>query len=190
MSKKDNPSRAIREAVGVYGDEAQLHGAIDELTAAGFASAEIGLLAGEFTVRESLGEFYTKTNAQGASADAPNTAFIAKESVGDTARAGLGSLFYAGTTVAGGMAVASAAVLGGGLLAAVTGAAAIGAVGGVLALLIHQSDAEHLEQQVDEGHLLLFVRVRDAAHEDHAVAILRKYDPIEVRVVDAPAERA
>jgi outer membrane lipoprotein SlyB len=78
-------------------------------------------------------------------------------------------------------------VLGGALLAAVTGAAAIGAVGAVLALIIHESDAEELEEQVEQGHLLLFVRTRDEALEERAVEILRKHTPIEVKVVSAPA---
>jgi hypothetical protein len=64
--------------------------------------------------------------------------------------------------------------------------AAIGAVGAVLALIIRESDAEALEQQVDEGHLLLFVRGHDAEQEKQAVEILQRHTPIEVRVVSAP----
>ena len=45
----------------------------------------------------------------------------------------------------------------------------------MLALIIHESDADYLEEQVDEGHLLLFVRTRDAEREAKAVEILSKH---------------
>jgi hypothetical protein len=179
-------SPVIREAVGAFVDADIAHDAIDELLASGFKHEEMGLLAGEYTVRQSLGDFYTQTNQYSESADAPNTAFVATESVGDTVHAVIGTLFFAGTTVAAGAAVASAGILGGGLAAAVAGVAAIGAIGGVLGGIIHESDAEELEQQIEEGHLLLFVRARDSALEKRAVGILQKHTPIEVKVVTAP----
>lgn len=187
MKQKQTGIPDIREAVGAFSGADQVHAALDELLASGFSHEEFGLLASEFAVRESLGDFYTQTNRFAEDASAPNTAFVAKESVGDTVHAYLGSLYLAGSTAAAGAAVASAAVLGGGLLAAVAGAAAIGAIGGLLARIIQQSDAEELEQQVDEGHLLLFVRTSDDAREKLAVEVLSKHTPIEVKVVSAPA---
>ena len=187
MKNEQSSSRTITEAVGVFAEAKDVQDAINELVSSGIKHEELGLLAGEFTVRQSLGDFYTQTNEAIDSEGAPNVAFVAKESVGDTVHAYLGSLFFAGTTVAAGAAVASAAVLGGALVVAVTGAAALGAVGAVLGLIIHQSDAEHLEQQVEEGHLLLFVRISDAAQENRAVSILKKHTPMEVKVVSAPA---
>lgn len=190
MTKQRANARDVREAVGVFAGEGNLREAIAELVSVGFEREELGLLAGQHTVRQALGDFYTQTNQSAGSPAAPNTAFVANESIGDAAHAYLGSLFYAGSTVAAGAAVASAAVLGGALLAAVTGAAAFAAIGAVLALIIHQSDAEELEQQVEEGHLLLFVRTRDAAREKLAAGVLRKHTPIEVKLVNAPLERA
>lgn len=187
MKNKPGKSAVIREAVGAFVNAGNVHDAIAELESSGFRSDEVGLLAGEYTVREDLGDFYTQVNKLSDSPDAPNTAFVRKESMGDALHAYLGALFFAGSTGAAGAAVASAAVLGGGLLAAVTGVAAIGAVGAVLAMIIHESDAEELEQQVDEGHLLLFVRARDQARERLAVEILQRHGPIDVRIVSAPA---
>lgn len=173
----------IREAVGVFVDANKVHEAIDDLVASGFRHEELGLLAGEYTVRQSLGDFYTQTNQFADSVDAPTTAFVAKEKAGPHAL--IGSLFFAGSTAGAGAAVASAAVLGGGLIAALASVAAIGAVGAVLALIIHETEAEELEEQVEEGHLLLFVRIRDSANEKRAVEILRQHTPIEVKVIDA-----
>jgi hypothetical protein len=134
-SHADDP--VVREAVGVFVDAQLVHEAIDELLAAGSKHEELGLLAGEYTVRQSLGDFYTQANKYSEGADAAKTAFVAKESVGDTVHALIGTLFFTGSTVAAGAAVASAGILGGGLLAAVAGAAAIGGVGAVLARIIH-----------------------------------------------------
>jgi hypothetical protein len=187
MTQKHPSSGTIREAVGVFAGARDIKDAISELMSSGFKHEEMGLLAGEYTVKQSLGDFYTQTNESAGKKDAPNVAFVAKESFGDTVHAYLGTLFFAGTTVAAGAAVVSAAVLGGALLVAVTGAAVMGAVGAALAAIIHQSDAEHLEQQVEEGHLLLFVRTNGAAQEDQAVRILKNHTPMEVRVVTAPA---
>jgi outer membrane lipoprotein SlyB len=187
MTDEQIRAQPIREAVGVFAGEGAIREAIDELMSSGFRREEIGLLAGEETVRQSLADFYTDAFRSVDAPDSPNMAFVAKESVGDTVHAYLGSLFYAGTTVAAGAVVTSAAVLGGALFAATAGAVAIGALGGVLGLIIHESDAERLEEQLDEGHLLLFVRTRDAAREKQAVGILSKHTPIEVRVVSSPA---
>ncbi|MGD2166568.1 MAG: hypothetical protein PVF63_00590 [Gammaproteobacteria bacterium] len=185
MGKRHVTGSTVREAVGAFVGADKVREALEDLESSGFHPEEFGLLAGEYTVREALGDFYEQVNQFSDSADAPTTAFVAKESIGDTVHAYLGALMYAGSAGVAGAAVASAAILGGGLLAAVTGAAAIGAVGAVLALIIHESDAEELEQQIEEGHLLLFVRTRDAEHEKLAVEILQRHTPIEVKVVTA-----
>jgi hypothetical protein len=110
--------------------------------------------------------------------------------MGDTVHGLIGSLFFVGMTVASGAIVASAAVLGGGLLAAIAGAATvIGLVGGAMSLILHESDAEYLEEQVDEGHLLLFVRTKDAQQEKASVDILSKHGAFDAKVYEAPATK-
>jgi hypothetical protein len=188
MTNRDNVS-PIREAVGVFFDATHLKEAIADLSASGFARDTLGLLAGEYTVQQSLGDLYTRTNEFHDSPNAPATAFVKKESVGDTMHALAGGLFFAGGTAAMGALVASAAVLGGTLLAAVTGVAAVGSAGALLGALIHQSDAEYLEQQVDEGHLLLFVRVHDPAEERRALDILSKHAGYDARIHEVPTHK-
>lgn len=187
MSRKPRAARPIREAVGVFVDAGKLHEAAHEILSSGFGPTEIGLLASELTIEEALCDYYKRAPETTDKPKAPNTAFVAKDSVGDTIHAYIGALSFAGTTVAGGAVVASAGVLGGGLLAAVAGVAAVAAMGTVLGLIVRQSDAERMEEQIDEGHLLLFVQVRDAEHEALAKAILGRHTPIEVLVIDAPA---
>jgi hypothetical protein len=184
-SNKDEAT--VREAVGIFFDSEHLHEAVDELMSAGFSFEDLGLLAGQHTVRQRLGEFYNEVNESADSSEGPSTAFVAEKSMGDTVHAFLGTLFFVGTTAASGAVVASAAILGGSLLPAVAGAAAVGAIGGALSLIIHQGDAEHLEEQVDEGHLLLFVRTTDADEESKAVDILTRHGAFEPKVYEAPA---
>lgn len=178
-------SASVREAVGIFFDTTQLRGAVDELLQGGFTARDLGLLAAEETIRKHFADIYKPADEPGEG-DGPRMAFVRKKSVGDALHAWLGSLFFAGTTAAAGAAVASATVLGGALIPAATGAAAIGAAGAALALIIHESDAEYLEQQLDEGHLLLFVRTPDAQREKSAVRILSRHSGYDVRVHDVP----
>ena len=66
---------AIREAVGVFFDADKLQAAIDELQSSGFDLQQIGLLAGEHTVRQALGHLYEEANASADTAEAPRVAF-------------------------------------------------------------------------------------------------------------------
>ena len=187
MTTKDD-ARSMREAVGIFFDSQHLHEAVDELESCGFDLADLGLLAGEYTVKQQLGEFYNEINELTDGPGGPRTAFVAKKSMGDTVHAMIGSLFFVGTTVASGAIVASAAVLGGGLLAAVGGAVVlIGVTGGALSLILHKSDAEYLEEQVDEGHLLLFVRTEDSEREKVALDVLAKHCAFDAKIYQVPA---
>jgi hypothetical protein len=186
MGSRDSGT-SVREAVGIFFDSEHLHAAVDELVSSEFNFDDLGLLAGQYTVRQRLGDFYNEVNESADTSEGPSIAFVADKSMGDTVHAFLGTLFFVGTTAASGAVVASAAVLGGALLPAVAGVAVLGAVSGAMSLIIHQSDAEHLEQQVDEGHLLLFVRTPDAVKEAKAVDILSRHGAFEAKVYDAPA---
>ncbi len=185
---KINDAGTIREAVGIFFDTKHLHEAVDELESSGFDRADLGLLAGEFTVKQRLGEFYNEINESADHADGPRTAFVADKSMGDTVHGLFGTLFIVGTTVASGAMVASAAVLGGGLLAAAAGAVALaGVTGGAISLIIRKSDAEYIEEQVDKGHLLLFVRTTNTERESRALDILSRHGGYDAKVYEAPA---
>lgn len=125
-----NGGRIVREAVGIFFDSKHLHEAVEELESSGFNRASLGLLAGELTVKQKLGDFYTEINESADRPDGPRTAFVADKSMGDTVHAFIGTLFFVGTSVASGAIVASAAVLGGGLLAAAAGAVALAGITG------------------------------------------------------------
>jgi len=168
------------EAVAVFDDAATLQEAIDELLSSGFDRAELSLLAGEDAVEENLGHAYQKAEELEDDASVPRAAYVSTESLGDAEGGLVGTLVYVGALAAAGAVVAS----GGTLAAAVVGAAAAGGTGGLigaaLAQLLGHHHARYLQEQLDHGGLLLWVRTRDAAHEKRAVAILSQHSAHDV----------
>jgi hypothetical protein len=185
--QQSSDAGTTREAVGIFFDTEHLKGAIEELAHSGFERSQLGLLAGEHTVRQALGDFYDQVNELSASSEAPCTAFVEKRKLTDHIHGGFGDLYCYGATVAGGAAVASAAVLGGAVLAAVTGALAVGAVGALMGLVIHETDADFLEDQIGEGRLLLFVSTPDAKNEARALEILTRHTAFRPKVYTVAA---
>ena len=179
----------VQEAIGVFFDVDHLKNAVKELERAGFDQSELGLLAGEEAVEQALQDVYTRSQDFSEDTNAPCVAFVANRAGDDTIHALLGGLFFYGVTTAAGAAVASAAILGGAVIAAASGVAAIGLAGAVMGLIIHQSDADFLDEQVDEGHFLLFVRTRDAERAAKAVEILKTNCAFEPKVYSVPACR-
>lgn len=184
----DDRKETVREVIGVFFAGEHLKEAMAELHSSGFDEERIGLLASEHAVKQSLADLYTRTNEPHGAAKAPLRAFVKNKSVGGTVRSMAGGLFFAGTTAAFGAAVASAAVLGGALLPAVSGVMAVGAVGAVLGSVIHQSDAEYLEEHIEKGRLLLLVRPGDRRREAAAKEILSRHSGYDVRVYEVPAK--
>jgi outer membrane lipoprotein SlyB len=176
----------VREVVGIFFDPQPLKNAIDELLASNFTHGELGLLASEQVIERSLGDLYARTNNNHDASQAPAIAFIGRESIGETTRSVGGGLFFVGTTGVMGGVVASSAILGGALLAAASGVLAVGVLGAVAATVIHRSDAEFLQQHVDEGHILLFVRIVDASREQLAMDILARHSGSEIKVYEVP----
>ena len=176
--------------MGIFFNAAHLKDALKDLLASGFGPDELGLLASEQVVARSLGDLYARTNENSDSPQAPAIAFIGIESNENITNNLSGSLFFVGTSGVMGAVVASSAVLGGALLAAIGGVVGVGIVGALVAMMIHQSDAEYLQQQVDEGHMLLFVRIADPAREQQAMNILTRHSGVDVKMYAVPVSRS
>lgn len=186
MTSNRRNKRTVHEAVGIFFEPRHLRAAMDELAAAGFERGQIGLLANEQVVERSLGDLYTRVNESHETGSAPALAFVGREASGEAAESMAGSLYFLGTTGAMSAVVASSAALGGALFAGIGGAVAVGVVGAAVASVIHQSDADYLRQQVDEGHILLFVRVLDPSREQEVVDILSRHYAVDAKVYEAP----
>jgi hypothetical protein len=176
----DPAAEMSREAVGIFHSPEGLQGAIDELLSSGFHRAELSLLASEAAVVDKLGQMYRKAEDLSDNPDAPRAAYVAGEDIGDAEGGIIGGLVYVGATV--GAIVAS----GGTLLAVIVVAALAGGAGGLigsaLAKWVGSHHAHYLQEQLERGGLLLWVRTRDPSREARAVAILGKYSAEKVHV--------
>lgn len=174
--------QTVREAVGYFETVKDLEEAIDELQSSGFDRAEISLLAAEHAVDEKLGYRYKKVSELEDDPAVPRTFYVPNESIGGAEGALISMPLYLAAVTAIGAIVAS----GGTLVAAIAGAVAAGGAGGLigtaLAKLVGDHHAHHLEQQLQHGGLLLWVRTWDAGDEARAVAILKKHSGHDVHV--------
>ena len=180
-------ARTVREAVGVFDSAESLQNAIDELLSSGFNRAEVSLLASESAVEAKLAHKYRKSSELEDDVRVPRAAYVSTESVGDAEGAVIGGLMYVGASV-----LMGPVAFAGGTLVAITTAAAFGAaagglIGTILAQLVGDHHAQHLQEQLDHGGLLLWVRVWDAEKEKCAVEILTKHSGRDVHVHALPA---
>lgn len=181
MAKRD----VAVEAVGVFEDVSSLDSAVDELKAAGFERGQISLLASQGTVEEKLGHRYQRTEELEDDPDAPREVYRTRESLGESEDLLIGSLTYLPALLAAGTVVASAGVVA----AAVTGAAVAGAaIGTVLGHFMDKHHAEWLQEQLERGGLLLWVRTPDPEAEQKALDILRRHSAHDVHLHKLPAK--
>jgi len=179
-------ARTIREAVGVFDSLETLQEAIDDLLSSGFNRAELTLLAAEGTVDEKLGHKYQKIAELEDDPIVPRCCYISTESIGDAEGGLIGGLMYVGATAA-----AGAVVMTGGTLVLVIAAAALaggvgGLLGSILARLVGGHHAIYLQEQLDHGGLLLWVRTWKPEDEKRASEILSKHSGRDVHVHTLP----
>ena len=178
----EKPSRLVREAVGVFQDARALEAAVDSLMSHGFDRAEISLLAGERVVEAKLGAHYRRVQDLEDDPAAPRRAFVSTEAVGDAQGALIGGLIYLGGAATAGALVATGGSLVGAAIAAALGGSAGGLVGSALAGVVGDRHARGLQEQLDHGGLLLWVRTRDAEHEEKALSVLEDAGASDVHI--------
>lgn len=180
------PQATRTEAVGVFDDADALQEAIDEILSAGFNRAEIGLLASEHAVEEKLRHAYKKVEELEDDLSVPRAAYISTESRGEAEGELIGGLMYVGAMATYGAIVATGGVLAT-ALAAGAAAGGVGAlIGTILAKWVGDHHARYLQEQIDHGGLLLWVRTWDSDHEKRAVDILEKHSGRDVHVHELP----
>jgi len=173
MSAERN--RPIREVVGIFHASADLQATIDDLLSAGFDRAELSLLASVRTIEKKLGHAYRKTRDIADDPEIPRAAYVSLEAIGDAKGGLIGSLVYVSAIVAAGAVVVSEGPLAAAFAAAVVAGGAGGFIGSLLARIVGHHHANYLQEQIDNGGLLLWVHARDADHEARSIAILRSH---------------
>jgi hypothetical protein len=153
----EQETRSVPEALGIFHSPEELQSAIDELLSSGFDRSELSLLASEVAVEE-LGNRYRKVRDLADDPAVPRAVYVSTEAIGGAEGALIGGLMYVGAAVGAGAIVAS----GGTLAAAITGVALTGGAGGLIGLILAKfvgdHHAHHLQEQIDRGGLLLWVR--------------------------------
>lgn len=178
----------VREAVGVFHDANALEAAVDELLTHGFDRSHLSLLASRQAVEQTLHHRFQKVAELEDDAAVPRVAYISRESIGDAEGGLVGGLMYVGAVAAAGGILASGGVVAGAVLGAILAGGAGGLVGSALARLIDEHHAHYLQDQLDSGGILLWVRTVDAAHEQRAREILERHSAGDVHVHGLPAE--
>jgi hypothetical protein len=180
-------SPTVREAVGVFRRSEKLQDAIDELLSSGFHRAELSLLASAHVVEEKLGHRYEKVSTLEDNPTVPRAAYLSTEAIGDAEGAVIGALMYVGATAAAGAVVISGGTLASAIAAMALAGGAGGLIGSILAKWIGDHHGDYLQEQIDRGGLLLWVRTWKAEDEQRAVEILTKHSGRDVHLHALPA---
>jgi outer membrane lipoprotein SlyB len=179
-----------REVVGVFSDGYALDAAVEELLNSGFDLGDISLLAGEKAVVAKLGHKYQKVEDVEDEDKAPRVAYVPKESRATKNGAIIGALVYVGAAAAAGAVLASGGPLAMLFISGVVGAEFGGLIGAVLGEFMEERHAKFLQEQLDHGGLLLWVRTRDSALEDKAKRIIARHSGRDVHAHDRPVATA
>ena len=171
----EQKSGMVREAVGIFNGSTALQAAIDELLASGFDRAALSLLASEQAVKEKLGHRYRKVSSLADDPVIPRAAYISPEAIGGAEGGLIGVLMYVGAMAGAGAIVASGGTLAAAIIAAALAGGSGGLLGSILAEWVGKHHAHHLQQQVDHGGLLLWVRTWTPADEERALSILTRH---------------
>jgi hemerythrin-like domain-containing protein len=190
FSQKDaanSEQQNVREVVGIFRSSQDFQIAIDELLSAGFDRMDLSLLASAAAVDEKLGHRYEKVDALADDQSLPRAAYVSPEAIGDAEGGIIGALMYVGAITATGIVVASGGTLAALITAIVVAGGTGGAIGTILAKWIGSHHGHFLQDQLDRGGLLLWVRARDIAAEKRAVEILKKHSGLDVHAHVLPA---
>lgn len=185
-----NPSDTViettkaREVAGVFHTRAALESAVEDLLLSGFDRADVDLMASRDAVRKKLGGIYVPAEELPDIPGVPRQAYIAREDAAGTVAVVAGLLASVAAT-----ATAFAIVASGGALAIAIAAAAGGGAGALIARHLGQERARELEAHMQEGGLILWVRVRSPDREEQAQEILRKHGAEAVRVHEIEIEK-
>lgn len=178
----------IAEAVGIFHRTDDFKAAIDELLSSGFHRSQLGLLAEASTLEEKLGHRYREVRPLADDPATPRSAYVSPEAIGDAEGGLIGGLVYVGAAAAAGAVVASGGTLAA-IVTVVVLAGGTGALlGSVLATWLGDHHARYLQDQINRGGLLLWVRTRTSDDERRAVDILEKHSAGDVHVHRLPLQ--
>lgn len=168
-------SAPVCEVVGIFHTTDDLESAVEELLRSGFDRAELSLLASEGAVADKLGGCYRSADELADDPTVPRTAFVSTAAIGDAEGGLIGGLGYLGATVAVGAVIISGGTVGATIAAAILAGGTGGLIGSALARWVGHHHAAYLNDQIDNGGILLWVRAWNQSDEKRALAIMAKH---------------
>jgi hypothetical protein len=186
MAERVEPD-TIREAVAAFDDAKAMQAALSDLQSHGFDRADISFIARDSYLKGHLAQDYDDVREAEDDPKARRATPVEETDIRQRRTLEVST----GATIAAFAAVGLTVATGGATaLAAGIGAAAAGGVGGLGALvgrLYGQGQQKFMQEQIDRGGVLLWVRLRDADAEQRALDILRRHGARDVHMHDIPA---
>jgi hypothetical protein len=192
-------NRSRTEAVAVFHDVQSFQAAIDDLLLAGFDHADINVLAHERTVKSKLGREYRSTAEFEDDPETPRIGYVPEETIGDAEGAVIGAGIYLPAIFGSLAVVASGGTMLGAFGVALLAGGAGGLIGTALARFLGHEHTRHLEQHLNRGGLLIWVRTHDLERERRALDVLSRHSAEDVHLhkisewackeTDVPRER-
>lgn len=176
----------VREAVGVFDDEQRLQAAADELMTSGFDRADLSVLAEHDDVARHLGHDFESVAELEDDPDVATNPLPDNDARVIAEGAMVGVPFFVGVMVtavpilAYGGWVATAVIWG------LVGGVVAGAIGFVFSRWLAWRHRRYVQDQLNHGGLLLWVRTPDRTQERKACDILRQKQAKDVHIHDRP----
>jgi hypothetical protein len=163
----------VREVVAIFADSTALDAAIEGLQIAGTDRAAISVMASKDAIDKELGHMFRPVPGLPDAANAAPDVAVSRYEMAEGMGAVISVPIYIGAT-AGLIAIFAT---GGGILAAAAMGLVGGSVGGgfgaIAARALGKQHADHVEDQLQNGGLLLWVHAADQADETAKIALLR-----------------
>ena len=179
--------KIVREAVGVFPDAGALQAAVDELLLNGFDRSYLSLMATSATVERELGQRFRRVEDLADDPNAPHVAYVGVDSPVTGQGAAAAALAYIGACGAAATVVASGGALAVAIAAALVAGASGGVIGAGIARFIDHYHARRLQDQLERGGILLWVRTIDERCERLACDILERNGAANVHIHSLPA---
>jgi hypothetical protein len=166
----------VREVVALFSDAHELEAAVQDLLTNGFDHGDLSVLAREKVVRDRLGHRLGDSVAGADRDDVPRRGWVEPESRMEGRGALASVLGYFGAVTALGLTFATGGAAAVAIGAALVGAGAGAGLGTGLGRLFDQRLAREFQRQIDEGGILLWVRLgQEPGCEQRAMEILTRH---------------
>ena len=179
----------VREVAGIVRSQQALDDVVDVLELSGFDRADIDIIADENTILKRFGHMFIPVEELADVPGAPRRAFIRADDVSMVRAQAFGVLFYVGAVAAALGVVASGGSLAAALAAAAAAGTASGGIGAAATRFLGRERADLVETMINEGGVVLWVRVRSEDTEKRAEHILRTHGAEGVRVHEITIEK-